>query len=316
MQEIEYTIFYIHKQYQRWCSILEEIKTALELLATSPDEQLLQEAQANLAQLQQELETAEIRALLTNSDDQKGAFLTIKAESDDADGQEWAYILLKMYYQWANKHNYQIHLLEESGGDVSGIKSATCEITGLYAYGFLKSELGIHQLQRLSPFETSGNLRTSLARVEVSPILDESIDLVIPDQDLQITRWQWHGQNINHPEIWVRVVHIPSGITVFCEQERSQLENKKQALAILKSKLVAIALAQGVKSIADIQPGEIKSLSSQIIREYVLHPYTKVKDLRTKVETTNVQDVWNGDIDFLIKAYLQQQSYMTVEKSS
>jgi peptide chain release factor 2 len=213
-----------------------------------------------------------------------------------------------MYHRWAEKHKYQIHLVEEFIGDVAGIKFVTCEIIGLYAYGCLKSELGIHQLQRLSPFNSSDNLRISLARVEVFPILDESVDLKIPEQDLEITMWRWHGQNINRSETWVRAVHIPTGITVFCEYERSQLANKNKALATLKIKLAAIALAQGVISIAAIQPGQIKNLSNKIIREYILHPYTQVRDLRINAETTAVTEVLNGEIDLFIKAYLQQNS--------
>lgn len=296
-----------HEQYQRWRAKLEDIKVALELLEVSADEQLLQEAETNLTQLQQELETAEIRQLLSAPYDQQGSLLSITAESDDADAQDWVHILLIMYYHWAEKHNYQIHLVEEISGDVAGIKSVACEITGRYAYGSLKSELGIHKLQRLSPFNSSDNLRTSLARVEVFPILDESWEFEIPQKHLEITLPRNQG-NRNRVETWVQVLHLPTGITVFCDQERSPIENKKKALATLKSKLAAIALAQGVNSIAAIQPGRIKDLSNKIIREYILHPHINVKDLRTNAETTATTEVFKGEINLFIKAYLQQNS--------
>nr|WP_301281004.1 PCRF domain-containing protein [Nostoc sp. PCC 7107] len=305
LQEIEYIIYYRQKQYQQWCSKLEDIKVALELIEISADEQLLQEAQTNLAQLQKELETAEIRQLLSDPYDKKGALLSIAAESHDAEAQKWAYTLFQIYYNWAKNQNYHINLIEDSCGD-GGIIFASWEITGRYAYGCLKSELGIHQLQRILPFDTSGNLQISLARVEVFPILDDSAEFEIPQKHLEITLPRNQG-NRNRAETWVQVVHLPTGITVFCDQQGRPMDyNKKKALAILKGKLWAIALAQGVNSIAEIQPKRIKDLSNNIIREYILHPYTQVKDLRTNAETTDVTDVLNGDINLFIKAHLQQ----------
>ncbi|WP_196526742.1 PCRF domain-containing protein [Nostoc commune] len=161
VQEIEYSIFYKHQEYQRWCSILEDIKAALELLELSADEQLLQEAQSNLTQLQQELETAEIRQLLSDPEDKKGVFLTITAEVDNADSQYWAYMLLQMYCRWGKSHNYPLNVVEIYKGNEAGIKYATLEITASCAYGYLKSETGTHQLQQISPFEVTNSLRTS-----------------------------------------------------------------------------------------------------------------------------------------------------------
>ncbi|MEH2245415.1 PCRF domain-containing protein [Nostoc sp.] len=319
LQEIEYSIFYKHQQYQRWCSILEDIKAALELLELSADEQLWQEVQINLTQLQQELETADIRQLLSDPHDKKGALLTITAEVDNADSQYWAYMLLKMYWRWGKSHDYQLDVVEISEGNEGGVKYATLEITASCAYGYLKSETGTHQLQQISPFDVTNSLRTSLPNVEVIPILGESVEWEIPEKDLQITRWQCNSRNINHSEIWVKVLHIPSGISVFCDQERSQMQNKEKALAILKSKLLAMptagyayALAQGVQQVDEIQPRLIKFLSNKLIREYILHPYTKVKDLRTNVETSAATEVLDGKIDLFIKAYLQQPSQTTL----
>ncbi|MEH1937028.1 MAG: peptide chain release factor 2 [Nostoc sp.] len=321
LQEIEYSIFYKHQQYQRWCSILEDIKAALELLELSADDQLLQEAQTNLTQLQQELETAEIRQLLSDPHDQKGAFLTITAEVDGADAEYWAYMLLRMYCKWGESHSYKILLVEESCGDLAGIKSVTLEIIGRYAYGLLKSEQGTHRLIRISPFSSNSKRHTCFANVEVSPILDESIDFEIPEKDLEITSFRYSGyggQNANKTETATRVVHIPTGIAVTSNNERSQMQNKEKALAILKSKLFAMptagyayALAQGVQQVDEIKPQQIKYLSKKLIREYILHPYTKVKDLRTNVETTVATEVLDGKIDLFIKAYLQQLNLTT-----
>lgn len=309
LQEIEYSIFYKHQQYQRWCRILEDIKAALELLELSADEQLWQEVQSNLIQLQQELETAEIRQLLSDPCDQKGAFLTITAGVGGVDAEYWAYMLLQMYWRWAKSHNYQLDVVEISDGNEAGIKYATLEITARCAYGYLKSETGTHQLQQISPFDVINSLRTSLASVEVIPILGESVEWEIPEKHLKIT-WHRHRGSVNRPETWVRVFHIPTGISVFCNQQRSLMQNKEKALAILKSKLFAIALAQGVQ-IDKIQPRQIKPLSNKLIREYILHPYTKVKDLRTNVETLAATEVLDGKIDLFIKAYLQQLNHTT-----
>lgn len=316
LQEIEH-LNATKKQYQRSHFILEDIKAALELLELSADEELLLEAQTNLTQLQQELETIEIQQLLLSDPcDQKGAFLIITAGVGNTDAQYWAYMLLRMYSKWGESNSYKILLVEESCGDLAGIKSASLEINGRYAYGYLKSETGTHQLEQISPFDVINSLRTSLVNVEVIPILGESVEWEIPEKDLEITFYRHRG-NVNRTETWVNIVHIPTGISVFCNQERSQMQNKEKALAILKSKLFAMptpgyayALAQGVQ-IDKIQPRLIKSLSSKLIREYILHPYTKVKDLRTNVETAAATEVLEGKIDLFIKAYLQQLNHTT-----
>lgn len=309
LQEIEF-LNAKKKQYQRSHFILEDIKAALELLELSADEELLQEAQTNLTQLQKELETLEIEQFLSAPCDQKGAFLAITAEVGSIDAQDWAAMLLHLYHRWAVNHNHKVHLVQESAGDLGGFKHATLEITGRYAYGWLKAEQGTHaRIERISPVDGNGRRHTCLASVEVSPILDESVDFEIPEKHLEITLPR-DRRNVNRPETWAQVFHIPTGISVFCKEERSQMQNKEKALAILKSKLFAIALAQGVQ-IDKIQPRQIKLLSNKLIREYILHPYTKVKDLRTNVETTAAAEVLDGKIDLFIKAYLQQLNHTT-----
>lgn len=271
----------------------------------SADEQLLQEAQSNLTQLQQEINTLEIQQLLSNPCDQNGAFLTIAASSNSVDAQDWGTILLRMYHRWSVKQNYLVHVGEDYDADLTGIKYVTMEIMGRYAYGYLKSEQGTHaKIIRLSRLKGDGKRYTCFASVEVSPILDESVEFEIPDKDLKITLPRCQ-RNVNRPETWVQLFHIPTGINVFSNLGRNQLQNQEKALAILKSRLVAIALTQGVQ-LSQIQPQLIKSLSNKLIREYVLHPYKNVKDLRTKVQTTAVAEVLDGEIDLFIKAYLQQ----------
>jgi peptide chain release factor 2 len=212
---------------------------------------------------------------------------------------------MRMYYKWAVSHNFQVRLVEESCGDEAGINSAILEITGRYAYGYLKSEQGSHtRIERISLPNGKARRYTCNACVEVSPILDDSIELEIPEKDLEIT-WPHYQGNVNRPGTTVQIVHLPTKMTVVFSQQRSPLDNKKKALALLKSKLWALMYTQDVKQISAIQPRQIKSLSDQPIREYILQPYTKVKDLRTQVETTAVAEVLDGKINFLIKAYLQ-----------
>lgn len=287
--------------------ILEDIKAGVELLELSADEQLLQEVQTNLTQLWEEVNKAEIGHLLSQPCDQNGAFITITADIGSVDAQGWASMLFRMYYLWAVSHGYKVFPVDINKGDEPYIRYAL-EITGYYAYGYLKSEQGRHaRILRISPLNGKGRRYTSFANVEVSPILDESVEFEILEKDLEIILPPPQG-NVNRAAVWVQVFHLPTGITVFCNNEYKQLQNKEKALAILKSKLWAIMQAQGVNQIAKIKPKEITSLSSNSVREYVLHPYQKVKDLRTNLETTAVAEVLDGEIDLFIKAYVRQKN--------
>ncbi|PPT09465.1 Peptide chain release factor 2 programmed frameshift-containing [Geitlerinema sp. FC II] len=302
------------EQYRTWLSSLEDAQAVLDLLEEDTDEALVAEAASNVKQLDRELEQWELQQLLSGHYDKGGAVLSIDAGAGGTDAQDWAEMLLRMYTRWGEQHGYKVTTTELSEGGEAGIKSVTLEIEGRYAYGYLKSEKGTHRLVRISPFNANGKRQTSFAGVDVMPILDSSVTLDIPEKDLEITTSRSGGkggQNVNKVETAVRVVHIPSGLAVRCTQERSQLQNKEKALALLKAKLLAIAEEQRLQEIADIRGDMVEAAWGNQIRNYVFHPYQMVKDLRTGVETNSIDDVMNGDLDGFIEAYLRQDSQLT-----
>jgi peptide chain release factor 2 len=289
----------------------EELYQLWELAVEEGEEALEPDIARSLAALEKKIDQAEVEALLGEPYDNHAVYLTIHAGAGGTEAQDWAAMLLRMYQRWGEEKGYEVELLDSLAGEEAGIKSATLRIAGPYAYGYLKSENGVHRLVRISPFDAARRRHTSFASVEVLPELEQDEEVVIDPEDLRIDtfRASGHGgQHVNKTESAVRITHLPTGIVVQCQNERSQHANRLTAMKILQAKLFELKRRQEEERLNALK-GEQKEIAwGSQIRSYVLQPYQMVKDHRTGLELGNVEAVLDGDIDALVLAYLRQRA--------
>jgi peptide chain release factor 2 len=295
----------VTRRLDRYERLRREYEDAKELLAMDGD--MAAEISSSLEPLQRELERLQEDALFTGEYDGGDAVVTVHAGTGGTDAQDWTEILLRMYLRWAGDRGFQTELLEASPGEEAGLKSATFTVTGENAYGILKAERGVHRLVRLSPFDQAHRRHTSFAQVIVAPLLADDVEVEINEEDLRIDTYRASGaggQHVNKTDSAVRITHLPTGIVVQCQNERSQSSNKQTAMRLLKSRLVERAVEEREAELAR-ERGEAQEIGfGSQIRSYVLHPYQLVKDHRTEYEAGNAQGVLDGDLDGFIHAYL------------
>ena len=317
LQEVKSLENRINK-YKKMEETLDDILTLIELTMEEGEEESNAELNEEADSFVKELESLKLASLLTGEYDSSNAILTFHAGAGGTEAQDWAEMLYRMYNRWAERHNFKAELLDYLDGDEAGLKSASIMISGDNAYGFLKSESGVHRLVRVSPFDSSGRRHTSFAALEVMPEIDDSMEVDIRPEDIKMDVFRASGaggQHINKTSSAIRITHFPTGIVVTCQNERSQFQNKEKAMQMLKAKLLMVKQEEQAAKAAGIR-GDVKDIGwGSQIRSYVLQPYTMVKDHRTGEESGNVDAVLDGAIDNFISAYLRWMSLGCPDKN-
>ena len=298
---------------ETWRGLERRVRDAAELIELAEaegDDSVLQSADADLVAVEKELTALEFQLQLSGQYDARNAILAVHAGAGGTDSQDWAEMLLRMYLRWAERKGYSTDILDLTEGEEAGIKSATVEIKGKYGFGYLQSERGVHRLVRLSPFNSASARQTSFAKVEVMPEVEEVGEIQIPDDDIRIDVYRSSGaggQNVQKNSTAVRITHIPTGIVVTCQNERSQGRNKDSAMKVLEARLLEIELNRQEEEKARLKGQHMDVSFGSQIRNYVLHPYKMVKDVRTDFETSDTTAVLDGEIDGFIEAYLKSR---------
>lgn len=290
-----------------WSNLRREISDTEELVALE-DESLAEDLAAEAERLERDLDQAEFRLLLSGPYDRGNAIVAIHAGAGGTDSQDWAAMLLRMYLRWTEQRGYKAEVYDEMAGDGAGIKSVTLGIEGRYAYGYLRSERGVHRLVRLSPFDAAHRRHTSFVLVEVWPDIGEEIELEIDPKDLQIETFRASsagGQHVQKNETAVRIIHLPTGIVAACQNERSLTQNRERAMRVLRARILQRMEEERRQQLEDLKGEHVDAGWGNQIRSYVLHPYQMVKDHRTGQETGNVQSVLDGNLDSFMEAYLR-----------
>lgn len=301
--------------YKALVSEIEDLKLMLEMAIDEQDVSMESELKTSVEHITEEVERREVLLLLSGEYDTNNAILTFHAGAGGTEAQDWVSMLIRMYLRWAEQHGFVITMMDEQPGDEAGIKSATFLIKGENAFGYLKSEKGVHRLVRISPFDANARRHTSFAAVDVMPEIDDTVDIHLDMKDVRVDTYRASGaggQHINKTDSAIRMTHIPTGVVVQCQSERSQIQNREQALKLLRAKLFELELEKQAELKEKIG-GTYQAIEwGSQIRSYVFHPYNLVKDHRTGVETGNIQSVMDGNLDAFMEGYLKKEANLKI----